>query len=67
MGLQKLVSGTRRRMIMGEYDIDLSYICSDRVIVMSYPADGVEKFYRNDYKVVSTNHLNNFSSRSKNS
>jgi phosphatidylinositol-3,4,5-trisphosphate 3-phosphatase/dual-specificity protein phosphatase PTEN len=39
--LQKLVSGTRRRYKEEGYDIDLSYICQDRIIVMSFPASGM--------------------------
>ena len=48
--LKNKVSGTRRRMIEGDYNIDLSYICQDRIIVMSFPASGKETMYRNDYK-----------------
>ena len=51
--LKNKVSGTRRRMIEGDYNIDLSYICQDRIIVMSFPASGKETMYRNDYKQVS--------------
>mgnify|MGYP002631915428 FL=1 len=39
-------------MIIGDYNIDLSYICLDRIIVMSFPADGKEAIYRNDWKKV---------------
>jgi len=52
---RKLVSGTRRRIeddILG-LDIDLTYICLGRIIVMSYPASGfVESKYRNKYEDV---------------
>jgi hypothetical protein len=32
----------------GGFDIDLSYICKDRIIVMSYPATGIKKIWRNN-------------------
>jgi len=51
--IKSKVSGTRRRFVEGDYNIDLSYICQDRIIVMSYPATGKESMYRNDYKEVS--------------
>ena len=46
---KKLVSGTRRRYQEENYDIDLTYIIQNRVIVMSYPASGFESNYRNNY------------------
>jgi phosphatidylinositol-3,4,5-trisphosphate 3-phosphatase and dual-specificity protein phosphatase PTEN len=52
MMLKKIVSGKRNRFEEGGHDIDLSYICQDRVIVMSYPADGVRSFWRNNIKDV---------------
>jgi len=55
MFIKKLVSGTRRRYEEAGYDIDLSYICQDRIIAMSYPAQGIEKNYRNNYLEVSKN------------
>ena len=51
--LRNKVSGTRRRMTDGEWNIDLSYVCQDRIIVMSYPSEGVESTYRNDAREVS--------------
>lgn len=51
--IRSLVSGTRRRMINEDYNIDLTYICQDRIIVMSFPASGKETLYRNDHKDVS--------------
>lgn len=50
--LRKKVSGTRNRYIKDGYNIDLSYIIQNRIIVMSYPAEGVEANYRNDYRQV---------------
>ena len=47
--VKKKVTGTRRRMTEGDYNIDLTYIVQDRVIVMSYPASGKESMYRNDW------------------
>lgn len=35
-------------MTDGEWNIDLSYICQDRIIVMSYPSEGKEALYRNN-------------------
>ncbi len=42
IGIKKLVSGTRRRMEDENLNIDLTYICHNRIIVMSYPASGFE-------------------------
>ena len=50
--LRNAVSGTRRRMKEDGYNIDLTYILQDRLIVMSYPADGGETLYRNNWKDV---------------
>ena len=47
------VSGTRRRLDDWNKDIDLTYILSERLIVMSYPSSGLESKYRNHYKDVS--------------
>ena len=41
-------------MITDDYNIDLTYIVQDRIIVMSYPAANlVQKSYRNNAKEVS--------------
>lgn len=54
MMLREKVSGTRRRMVTGNYNIDLTYIVEGRVIVMSFPAAGFkQKLYRNDAREVS--------------
>ena len=47
-----MVGGSRRRYTEGGYNIDLSYICKDRIIVMSYPADEIRTFWRNDIREV---------------
>ena len=52
---QKMVSGSRRRYDKEGYNIDLSYICEGRIIVMSYPASGFKTNWRNDYREVSHN------------
>lgn len=44
--IRKLVSGNRRRLIEGNYSLDLSYI-TPNIIAMSYPSQGFESFYRN--------------------
>ena len=51
---RNLVSRTRCRYVEGEYDLDLSYICPNRVIAMSYPGQGtIETQYRNNASIVS--------------
>jgi len=45
--IRRLVSGNRRRLIEGEYSLDLSYI-TPNIIAMSYPSSGFESIYRND-------------------
>ena len=50
--IRKLVSGNRRRLIEGEYSLDLSYI-TPNIIAMSYPSSGFESIYRNDIQSVS--------------
>ena len=55
MKIKQTVSGTRRRMVTGDYNIDLTYIVENRVIVMSYPAANFkQRLYRNDAKEVSS-------------
>ena len=36
------MSGSRRRFIVDEFDLDLTYICKNRIIVMSFPATGIK-------------------------
>ena len=55
ISIKKLVSGTRRRMEDVNMNIDLTYICHNRIIVMSYPSSGFESSYRNHYTDVSQN------------
>ncbi len=52
--LKQKVSGTRRRMEDESVNIDLTYVCYNRIIVMSYPSDGIEGIgFRNHYTDVS--------------
>ncbi|KAK2655876.1 hypothetical protein Ddye_008928 [Dipteronia dyeriana] len=44
--IRNLVSKHRRRMLVGGYDLDMSYI-TDRVLAMSFPAERMRAFYRN--------------------
>ncbi|KAH7554521.1 hypothetical protein ACOSP7_028070 [Xanthoceras sorbifolium] len=44
--IRNLVSKQRRRMLVGGYDLDMSYI-TDRVLAMSFPAERMRAFYRN--------------------
>ena len=46
--LQKKVGRTRRRYLDENWDIDLTYICQDRIVVMSFPAVGTKTLWRND-------------------
>ena len=50
--IRKKVGGARRRMITEDFDVDLTYICQDRIIVMSFPASGVKSVWRNNYQEV---------------
>ncbi|CAD5333469.1 unnamed protein product [Arabidopsis thaliana] len=44
--LRNLVSKKRRRLIIGGYDLDMSYI-SDKLLAMSFPAERMRAVYRN--------------------
>lgn len=44
--IRNLVSKKRRRMLVGGYDLDMSYI-TDRVLAMSFPAERMRAVYRN--------------------
>ena len=51
---RKLVTGTRRRYVDKDFNIDLTYICPNRIIVMSYPGSGaLQTQIRNDCRDVS--------------
>lgn len=44
--LHHLVSKKRRRMLVGGYDLDMTYI-TDRILAMSFPAERMRAMYRN--------------------
>ncbi|GLU10979.1 hypothetical protein SLE2022_277530 [Rubroshorea leprosula] len=44
--IRNLVSKKRRRMLVGGYDLDMSYI-TDRILAMSFPAERMRAMYRN--------------------
>ncbi|XP_039042747.1 phosphatidylinositol 3,4,5-trisphosphate 3-phosphatase and protein-tyrosine-phosphatase PTEN1-like [Hibiscus syriacus] len=44
--IRNLVSKKRRRIVVGGYDLDMSYI-TDRVLAMSFPAERMRAVYRN--------------------
>ncbi|XWS40949.1 hypothetical protein CRYUN_Cryun17cG0039400 [Craigia yunnanensis] len=44
--IRNLVSKKRRRMVVGGYDLDMSYI-TGRVLAMSFPAERMRAMYRN--------------------
>ncbi|GAM21478.1 hypothetical protein SAMD00019534_046530 [Acytostelium subglobosum LB1] len=44
--VRKTISAEKNRFENDTYDLDLTYIC-ERVIAMSFPAEGVESAYRN--------------------
>jgi hypothetical protein len=41
-----MVAGPKIRIVENGYDLDLTYV-TDRVIAMAFPAEGLEKLYRN--------------------
>lgn len=45
--LRKLVSGKRRRLCQDKYDLDITFI-TPKIAGMSFPASGIEKWYRNN-------------------
>lgn len=70
--VRRLVSQKRRRMLVGGYDLDMSYI-TPRILAMSFPAERIKAIYRNPmwqvkdvlemrhrghYKVISSPKLN---------
>ena len=50
--LKKKISGPKNRYMEDGFDLDLSYICN-RIIAMSFPATGIESFYRNKISNIS--------------
>ena len=50
IGLRGRVIGKRRPFKEDGLDLDLSYICKDRIIVMGFPQAGVKAGYRNNWK-----------------
>ncbi|GJR46221.1 phosphatidylinositol 3,4,5-trisphosphate 3-phosphatase and protein-tyrosine-phosphatase PTEN1 isoform X2 [Tanacetum coccineum] len=44
--VRRLVSQNRRRMLVGGYDLDMSYI-TPRILAMSFPAERMKAIYRN--------------------
>lgn len=44
--IRELVSGSRRRVTSGGFNLDLTYI-TPNLIAMSYPSEGFESMYRN--------------------
>lgn len=47
------VIGARRPYKEDGWDLDLTYICKDRIIVMGFPQSGGKSGYRNNWKDVS--------------
>eukprot|EP01124_Arcella_intermedia_P005624 TRINITY_DN13327_c0_g1_i2.p1 TRINITY_DN13327_c0_g1~~TRINITY_DN13327_c0_g1_i2.p1 ORF type:complete len:764 (-),score=187.91 TRINITY_DN13327_c0_g1_i2:315-2606(-) len=50
--LRNVVSGDKERYKKDGFDVDLTYI-TDRLIAMSFPAEGVESTYRNNINEIS--------------
>ncbi len=50
--LREIVSGPKNRYKKDGYNLDLTYV-TDRIVAMAYPAEGVEKLYRNSIDTVS--------------
>lgn len=46
-----MVSENKRRIRLGRFDLDLTYICSD-IIAMSFPSTGRMAWYRNNIRDV---------------
>ncbi|EAL62502.1 hypothetical protein DDB_G0289979 [Dictyostelium discoideum AX4] len=61
--VRKTISADKNRYENEEYDLDLTYI-TERVIAMSFPADGVESAYRNSIydvsKLLNTSHKDHY-------
>ena len=50
--LREIVSGPKHRYQKDGYNLDLTYV-TPRVIAMAYPAEGIQKLYRNSIDTVS--------------
>ncbi|KAI8577754.1 hypothetical protein K450DRAFT_250667 [Umbelopsis ramanniana AG] len=50
-GIRRIISGNRKRLVVQDFDLDLSYI-TDRIIATSFPSSGIEGLYRNTYPEV---------------
>ena len=61
--LREIVSGKRKRFQADSYNLDITYI-TERVLAMSFPAQGFEKLYRNSISNVANflkkRHAKNF-------
>ena len=49
--LRKIVSGKRNRFEYKDFNLDITYI-TFKILAMSFPAHGVESFYRNNISKV---------------
>ena len=45
--IRLLVSKNRQRYVDNKFDLDVSYILYPKILVMSWPSDGIEALYRN--------------------
>ena len=61
--LREIVSGPKNRYKEDGYNLDLTYV-TPRIVAMAYPAEGIEKLYRNSIDTVSEllakNHEGNY-------
>lgn len=61
--LREIVSGPKNRYQENGFNLDLTYI-TPRLIAMAYPAEGIEKLYRNSIhdvaEFLSINHKDNY-------
>lgn len=61
--IRELVSGNWKRLKNSKYNLDLTYI-TNNIIAMSFPSNGIMKYYRNNIKDISNylweNHKNQY-------